>query len=50
MYLNINGEFSGWNVNVLYLTNSIIDDAAYGVDLSGGIMGASVSGFIKREL
>ena len=36
MYVNIGGEFSGWNVNILYLTNSVADDAAYGIDLSGG--------------
>jgi hypothetical protein len=49
MYLNLNGEFSGWNVNVLYLTNSISDDAAFGVDLSGGIMGASVSASLNES-
>ena len=48
MYLNLNGEFSGWNVNVLYLTNSLADDAAFGVDLSGGIMGASVSASLNE--
>ena len=50
MYLNLNGEFSGWNVNVLYLTNSLADDAAFGVDLSGGIMGASVSASLNEGL
>ena len=49
MYLNANGEFSGWNVNVLYLTTSILDDAAYGIDLSGGIMGASVSASLNED-
>ena len=49
MYLNMNGEFSGWNVNVLYLSNSIADDAAYGIDLSGGIMGASVSASLNED-
>ena len=49
MYVNLNGEFSGWNVNVLYLTNSIADDAAFGVDLSGGIMGASVSASLNES-
>ena len=48
MYLNLNGEFSGWNVNVLYLTNSLADDAAFGIDLSGGIMGASVSASLNE--
>ena len=49
MYVNLNGEFSGWNVNVLYLTNSLADDAAFGVDLSGGIMGASVSASLNES-
>ena len=50
MWLNMAGEFSGWNVNVLYLTNSNdTEDAAYGVDISGGVMGASVSGSMNSD-
>ena len=50
MWLNMAGEFSGWNVNVLYLTNSNdAEDAAYGVDISGGVMGASVSGSMNTD-
>ena len=49
MWLNMGGEFSGWNVNVLYLSNSLLDDAAYGVDIAGGVMGASVSGSMNTD-
>ena len=49
MYVNIGGEFSGWNVNILYLTNSVADDAAYGIDLSGGLMGASASASLNED-
>jgi len=49
MWLNMGGEFSGWNVNVLYLSNSLLDDAAYGVDIAGGVMGASVSASMNTD-
>ena len=49
MWLNMGGEFSGWNVNVLYLSNSLLDDAAYGFDIAGGVMGASVSGSMNTD-
>jgi hypothetical protein len=43
MWLNVGGEFSGWNVNLLYMTRTSSDDAATGIDISGGLMGATVS-------
>ncbi len=49
MWVNLGGEFSGWNVNVLYLTDTDKDDAAYGLDISGGLMGASVSGSMNTD-
>ena len=49
MWVNLGGEFSGWNVNVLYLTDSNEDDAAYGLDISGGLMGASVGGSMNTD-
>tara|TARA_B100000902_G_scaffold78113_1_gene82868 strand:- start:546 stop:1667 length:1122 start_codon:yes stop_codon:yes gene_type:complete len=49
MWMNLGGEFSGWNVNVLYMTNSMSDDAAYGFDLSGGVMGASVNASMNQD-
>jgi hypothetical protein len=49
MHVNIAGEFSGWNVNVLYMTDEGTDDAATGIDISGGLMGASVSASINTD-
>ena len=51
MYANIGGEFSGWNVNILYMTKSgpdydaagMSDNAAMGIDISGALMGATLS-------
>ena len=50
MYANIGGEFSGWNVNILYMTKSgpaydnagMSDNAAMGIDISGALMGATL--------
>ena len=52
MHVNIAGEFSGWSVNVLYMTESGVDardDAATGIDISGGLMGATVSASINTD-
>ncbi|HIG32052.1 MAG TPA: hypothetical protein EYQ09_01215, partial [Flavobacteriales bacterium] len=35
MWVNAAGEFSGWNVNVLYMTDEAQDDNATGIDISG---------------
>ena len=51
MYANIAGSFSGWDVNILYMTQEGLtaagtvasDDAATGIDISGGVMGANVN-------
>ena len=43
MWVNAGGEFSGWNVNVLYMTKEGTDDAATGIDISGEVAGAGVS-------
>ena len=45
MYANIAGSFSGWDVNVLYMTQEGTgnDNAATGIDISGGLMGANVN-------
>ena len=57
MYANIGGEFSGWNVNILYMTKSgpvadatgDADNAAMGIDISGGLMGASLSASFNTD-
>jgi len=52
MYLNAGGEFSGWNVNVLYMTQTVAGetgDAATGIDISGELMGASISGSMNTD-
>jgi hypothetical protein len=49
MHTNISGSFSGWNVNVLYMTNTGSDDAATGIDLSGGLMGATISASMNTD-
>jgi hypothetical protein len=49
MHVNIAGAMSGWSVNVLYMTNTASDDAATGIDLSGGLMGATVSASINSD-
>jgi hypothetical protein len=42
-WVNAAGDFSGWNVNVLYMTDEGQDDAATGIDISGEVGGAGVS-------
>jgi hypothetical protein len=49
MWLNAGGEFSGWNVNVLYMTDEATDNAASGIDISGDLMGATVSASMNRD-
>ena len=56
MWLNVGGEFSGWNVNLLYMTEEGMttggpasDDAATGLDISGEISGATVSASLNTD-
>jgi hypothetical protein len=49
MHVNIAGSFSGWDVNVLYMTQTATDDAATGIDISGGLMGASISASMNTD-
>jgi len=52
MWINAGGEFSGWNVNVLYMTEEIAGesgDAATGIDISGELAGASVSASMNQD-
>jgi len=42
MWVNAGGDFSGWNVNLLYMTNDG-DNAASGLDISGEVAGAGIS-------
>ena len=51
MHTNISGSFSGWSVNVLYMTNTDTSNAgaATGIDLSGELMGATVSASINTD-
>jgi len=52
MYLNASGEFSGWNVNVLYMTEegaTASENAATGIDISGELMGASISASMNTD-
>jgi hypothetical protein len=58
MWLNVGGEFSGWNVNLLYMTEEGVtdalgtpasDDAATGLDISGEISGATVSASMNTD-
>ena len=49
MHTNISGSFSGWNVNVLYMSRTASDDNATGVDLSGGLMGATISASMNTD-
>ncbi|MGY8989840.1 MAG: hypothetical protein ACKVJA_06240, partial [Flavobacteriales bacterium] len=41
--------FSGWNVNVLYMTDEGQDDAATGIDISGEVMGAGISASMNTD-
>ena len=46
MYANIAGSFSGWDVNIVYMTEegpTASENAATGIDISGGLMGANVN-------
>jgi hypothetical protein len=49
MHANIAGSMSGWDVNVLYMTRTESDDAATGIDISGGLMGATVSASMNSD-
>ena len=58
MHANIAGEFSGWNVNILYMTETGVtdalgtpasDDAATGIDISGALMGASINASFNSD-
>ena len=48
-WINCAGEFSGWNVNLLYMTDEGNDDAATGIDISGEIAGAGVSASMNTD-
>jgi len=46
MYANIAGSFSGWDVNIVYMTEegpNASENAATGIDITGGLMGANVN-------
>ena len=49
MWVNAAGEFSGWDVNVLYMTNTASDNAATGIDISGEVMGAGISASMNSD-
>jgi hypothetical protein len=49
MWINAGGEFSGWNVNVLYMTKHESEDAATGIDISGEVMGAGISASMNTD-
>lgn len=57
MHINVGGEFGGWNVNILYMTQTGMtspttaasDDAATGIDISGGLMGASINASMNTD-
>ena len=49
MHVNIAGAMSGWNVNVLYMTRTSSDDAATGIDISGGLMGATINASMNSD-
>jgi len=49
MWLNAGGDFSGWAVNVLYMTDEGNDDAATGIDISGEVGGAGVSASMNTD-
>ncbi len=52
-YVNVAGNFSGFDVNVLYMDKQIGDaddsDAAMGIDLSGEIAGANIMASINSD-
>ena len=52
MWVNAGGEFSGWKVNVLYMTEQTdgeSGDAATGIDISGELMGAGISASMNTD-
>ena len=49
MWVNAAGEFSGWNVNVLYMTDEAHDDNATGIDISGEVAGAGISASMNTD-
>ncbi len=49
MWVNAAGEFSGWNVNLLYMTRTSTDDAATGLDISGEVAGAGISASMNKD-
>ena len=52
MWLNAGGEFSGWNVNLVYMTQTLAGetgDAATGIDISGEVMGAGISASMNSD-
>ena len=52
MFINAGGEFSGWNVNLLYITNTTMgeeSDAATGLDISGTVSGAGISASMNSD-
>jgi hypothetical protein len=52
MWVNAAGEFSGWSVNVLYMTDedeTNKPNAASGIDISGELMGATISASMNKD-
>ena len=53
MFLNAGGEFSGWNVNLVYMTTTTDgesgENAATGIDISGEVMGAGISASMNSD-
>ena len=53
MYLNAGGEFSGWDVNLVYMTTTTDgesgENAATGIDISGEVMGAGISASMNSD-
>jgi hypothetical protein len=49
MWINAGGEFSGWNINVLYIQDENEDDNATGIDISGELAGASVMASMNTD-
>jgi hypothetical protein len=53
MFLNAGGEFSGWNVNLVYMTKTTAgedgENAATGIDISGEVMGAGISASMNSD-
>ena len=49
MWINASGEFSGWKVNLLYMTDEDSDNNATGIDISGEVMGAGISASMNTD-